>query len=129
MEPGDRRLEGPRVNAFTRLVMLAAGLELLVGAAGFALGGTLAGVAALIGASIATAAQVAAVAMLRPAMQAKLPAFQQRWVMGMAARFASFIVLAVLMIVLKSQLPVAWLAAGYLGTMLVLLFAETQFLT
>ena len=117
------------MNAITRLVILAAGLELLAGAAGFALGGTMAGVAALIGASLATGAQVAAVAMLRPAMQAKLPAFQQRWVLGMAVRFASFIVLAVLMVTLASQLPPLWLAAGYLGTLLVLLFAETQFLT
>lgn len=117
------------MNAITRLVILAAGLEFLAGAAGFALGGTMAGVAALIGASLATGAQVAAVAMLRPAMQAKLPAFQQRWVLGMALRFASFIVLAVLMVTLAAQLPPLWLAAGYLGTLLVLLFAETQFLT
>jgi hypothetical protein len=89
----------------------------------------MAGVAALIGAGVATAAQVAAVAMLRPAMQAKGAAFQQKWVLGMAARFASFIMVAVLMITLKSQLPPLWLAAGYLGTLLVLLFAETQFLT
>ena len=117
------------MNAVTRLVILAAGLELLAGVAGFALGGTMAGVAALIGASLATGAQIAAVAMLRPAMQAKAGAFQQQWVLGMAVRFASFIVLAALMVTLKSLLPPAWLAAGYLGTLLVLLFAETRFLT
>ena len=118
------------MNALTRLVMVAAGLEVLAGVAGFALGGTMAGAAALIGASLATGAQIAAVVLLRPAMQAKANArFQQQWVLGMAVRFASFVVLAVLMITLKSQLPPAWLAAGYLGTLLVLLFAETQFLT
>ena len=33
------------------------------------------------------------------------------------------------MVTMKSLLPPLWLAAGYLGTLLVLLFAETQFLT
>jgi len=112
-----------------RLILVAMALELLSLAAGLALGGTMAGVAALIGASVATAAQVAAVAMLRPAMQAKAGQFQQKWVLGMAVRFASFIVVAVLLVTLAAQLPPLWLAAGYLGTLLVLLFAETQFLT
>ena len=111
-----------------RLVFVAMGLELLSGAAGWLLGGQMAGIAALAGASVATAAQIAAVAILKPAMQAKLPVFQQRWVLGMAVRFGSFIVLAALMIGLKNTLPVAWLAAGYLGTLLVLLFSETRFL-
>ena len=117
------------MTAMTRLIVIAMGLEVLSLAVGLALGGTMAGVAALIGASLATAAQVAAVAMLRPAMQARAGSFQQQWVLGMAVRFASFIVVAELMITLKSQLPPLWLAAGYLGTLLVLLFAETQFLT
>jgi hypothetical protein len=112
-----------------RLILVAMALELLWLAAGLALGGTMAGVAALIGASVATAAQVAAVAMLRPAMQARAGQFQQKWVLGMAVRFASFIVVAVLLVTLAAQLPPLWLAAGYLGTLLVLLFAETQFLT
>ena len=117
------------MNAITRLVLIAAGLEVFAGVVGFALGGTMAGAAALIGASIATAAQIGAVVLLRPAMQARLPRFQQRWVLGMAVRFASFIVLAVLLVTMQAQLPPLWLAAGYLGTLLVLLFAETQFLS
>lgn len=112
-----------------KLVVLAAGLELLAGVIGFALGGTLAGAAALIGASLATGAQIVAVMLLRPAMQATQGVFQQRWVLGMAVRFASFVVLAAVMIVLKDALPPAWLAAGYLATLLTLLFAETRFLT
>jgi hypothetical protein len=110
------------------MVVVAAGLELLSGAVAWLLGGQMAGVAALIGASLATVAQIVAVLLLRPAMGAKLPVFQQRWVLGMAARFGSFVVLAVLMIALKTTFSPAWLAAGYLGTLLVLLFAETQFL-
>jgi hypothetical protein len=66
---------------------------------------------------------------LRPALGGTQAQFQQRWVLGMALRFASFIVLAVLMVVLKDELPIMYMAAGYLGTLLVLLFAETRFLT
>lgn len=112
-----------------RLVMVAAGLELMAGVAGFAMGGTMAGVAALVGASLATAAQLVAVALLRPAMKASQGQFQQRWVLGMAARFASFLALAAVMVLARQTLPVTWMAAGYLGTLLVLLFAETRFLT
>ena len=49
--------------------------------------------------------------------------------LGMAVRFASFLVLAALMFVLRESLPIAYLAVGYLCTLLVLLFAETRFLT
>ena len=112
-----------------RLVMLAAGLELVAAVLGYALGGGATGAAAaLIGASLATGAQVVAVLLLRPAMQAKQAMFQQRWVLGMAVRFGSFLALAAVMIATKSVLPPAWMAAGYLGTLLTLLFAETRFL-
>ncbi len=111
-----------------KLVLVAAGLELLAGAIAFALGGVVAGAAALIGASIAAGAQIVAVAMLRPAMQERIGVFQQRWVLGMAARFASFLALAAVMVATRAALPPAWMAAGYIGTLLVLLFAETQFL-
>ncbi len=118
------------MSAIQRLVMLAAGLELLAAVLGFVLGGGAMGAAAaLIGASLATGAQIVAVLMLRPAMQAKQVIFQQRWVLGMAVRFGSFIVLAAVMIATRSVLPPAWMAAGYLGTLLTLLFAETRFLT
>jgi hypothetical protein len=111
------------------LILLAAGLEVLMGSAGFLIGGAPAGAAALIGASLATGAQIAAVVLLRPAMQASQGQFQQRWVLGMAARFASFLVLAAVMVATRAALPPLWMAAGYLGTLLVLLFAETRFLS
>lgn len=117
------------MTATTRLTVTASTLELIAAVTGYLLGGLWAMAAALIGASIASAAQIAAVAMLRPAMQAGTLAFQKRWVLGMAVRFASFVVVAVIMIVLKDTLPPLWLASGYLGTLLVLLFAETMFLT
>jgi len=116
------------VRAMRGVVLVAVGLELLCGAIAWTLGGRMAGFAALLGASLATGAQVFAVSVLRPAMQAPAGRFQQRWVLGMAGRFASFILLAVLMVVLRTTLPPLWLALGYLGTLLVLLFAETQFL-
>jgi hypothetical protein len=112
----------------TRLTLTASALELGSAGVGFAYGGFTGMIAALIGASIASAAQIAAVAMLRPAMGAPAGTFQQRWVLGMAVRFASFIALAVLMVLMKDTLPPLWLATGYLFTMLVLLFAETRFL-
>ena len=117
------------MNPIVRMAVIASGLELLAGVLGFAIGGTMAGVAALIGASIATAAQIAAVALLRPAMGSpKQSVFQQAWVLGMAVRFGSFLIIAVVMVMARDTLPLVWLAAGYLGTLLVLLFAETQFL-
>ena len=109
------------MSALRRLVLTAAALEIFSGAFGFAAGGVSAGAAALIGASLAAAAQI-------PAMQAKAGVFQQRWVLGMATRFASFLALAAVMIVTTATLPPMWMAAGYLGTLLVLLFAETRFL-
>lgn len=112
-----------------RMVMVGAVVECLVGAAAYFMGGVNALAAAVIGSGIAMGAQIAAVAMLRPAMKATQAQFQQKWVLGMAVRFASFIALAVLMIVLKDRLPIAWMASGYLSLLLVLLYAETRFLT
>ncbi len=116
-------------NPLQRLIMVGAVLELAIAAAAFFMAGPMAAAAALIGSSLAMVAQVTAVVMLRPAMGADQKTFQQRWVLGMAARFASFLALAALVIVLKATLPVGWMAAGYLGTLLVLLYAETRFLT
>lgn len=115
-------------NALQRLVTAGAALEAVVAVAALLLDGVMAMAAALIGSSIAMAAQIAAVVLLRPAMGGSQVQFQSRWVLGMAVRFGSFVVLAVLMVMLKSSLPIAYLAVGYLCTLLVLLFAETRFL-
>ena len=116
------------MNALTRLVLLAAVLELICGAVGFGAAGSAGAAAALIGSSIAIAAQIAAVALLRPAMQGATPQFQQRWVLGMAVRFGSFLMLAAALVALRHALPPLWMAIPYIGTMLTLLFAETRFL-
>jgi hypothetical protein len=112
-----------------RLVTVGSLLEGVVALAALLLSGVMAMAAALIGSSLAMGAQIVAVVLLRPAMSASQDQFQQRWVLGMAARFASFLALAALMFALKDLFPIAYMAAGYLCTLLVLLFAETRFLT
>jgi hypothetical protein len=116
------------VRPLARLLLTAAALEMFSGLFGYVAGGSFAMAAAFAGASIATAAQVIAVVLLRPAMGASTSQFQQRWVLGMAVRFASFLLFAIVLVFTKQTLPPLWMAAGYLGTLLVLLFAETRFL-
>jgi hypothetical protein len=110
--------------------LLAAGSALaavLAAVAGVSRGsGALA--ASLSGALLALLAQVAAVGLLRPAMGARTPAFMQRWVAGMAVRGASLLVLAGLIVLWRGSLPVLWMAVGYLGVLLPLLFVETRYL-
>ena len=116
------------MKPLTRLVLTAAALEVFCMLFGYVAGGVFAMAAAFAGASIATSAQVLAVVLLRPAMGKASSQFQQRWVLGMAVRFASFLVFAVVLVFTQQTLPPLWMAAGYLGTLLVLLFAETRFL-
>ena len=110
--------------------LAGSGVALALGIAALALaaGGRGAAAAALSGAALAGLAQVVAVVLLRPAMGAPAPVFMQRWLSGMAVRGASALVLAALVVVLRDRLPVLWMAAGYLGVLLPLLFVETRFL-
>ncbi len=82
----------------------------------------------MVWAAVALAAQLTAVALLRPAMGARTAAFMRRWVVGMAVRGGSVLVLAGLLVALRGWLPAGWMAAGYLGVLLPLLFVETRFL-
>ena len=100
---------------------------LLAGVGGLARGAD-AAFAAACGSWLALLAQVAAVALLRPAMGARTPEFMQRWLAGLAVRGASVVLLAALMVLTRRTFPVVWMAAGYLGVMLPLLFTETRFL-
>jgi hypothetical protein len=113
------------VGAATEGVIVA--LALLAGG-GVSAGGARAAVAALAGTSVAFAAQVVAVALLRPAMRAETREFTKRWAMGMASRFGGFLAVATLILALRDVLPPAWVGGGYLGMLLVLLFTETRFL-
>jgi len=100
---------------------------LLAGVAAVARGGN-AAVAAGCGSLLALAAQVAAVALLRPAMGARTPEFVRRWAAGLGVRGASLVLLVALMLLARRTFPILWMAAGYLGVMLPLLFTETRFL-
>ena len=116
------------MNWSARLVLPGLALAALIaGASALARGGD-AAVAAACGSLLALAAQVAAVALLRPAMGARTPEFVQRWAAGLAVRGASLLLLVALMLLARRMYPILWMAAGYLGVMLPLLFTETRFL-
>jgi hypothetical protein len=116
------------VSWSTRLVGVALALTaVLAGIAGLASGAD-AAFASVSGSWLALLAQVAAVALLRPAMGGRTPRFMGRWMAGMAIRGTSLLFLATLMVLLRAAFPVVWMAAGYLGVLLPLLFLETRFL-
>ena len=111
-----------------RLVLPGLALAALIaGVAALARGGD-AALAAACGSLLALVAQGAAVALLRPAMSARTPEFMQRWAAGLAVRGASLLLLVALMLLARRMYPILWMAAGYLGVMLPLLFTETRFL-
>jgi hypothetical protein len=84
--------------------------------------------AALVSGAVAAAAQFAAVALLRPAMQAETPKFLRRWVSGMAIRGAGALLVVGLALAARAALPPLWMAVGFLAVLLTLLYAETRFL-
>lgn len=116
------------MNWIARLVATGLGVEMAVAGVAFASGGSPALAAALAGGGVALGAQVAAVVVLRPAMSAQGPVFNRRWALGVAARAASFLMVAVLILTFDDALPPVWTAMGYLAVLLSLLFAETRFL-
>jgi len=86
------------------------------------------GVAAGIGGTVALTAQVTAVALLRPAMQASHPVFLGRWLGGMGIRALALGLLVGYAATHRAALPLLPAALGYLGVLLPLLFLETRFL-
>ncbi len=102
--------------------LLAAGV-ILVGVAVLA-GGRGAGV----GGCIAVAAQLAAVALLRPAMDAPQQVFLARWYAGMGVRALVLGVLLAVSATHRAALPLLETMLGYIGVLLPLLFLETRFL-
>jgi hypothetical protein len=101
------------VKSFALLAALGVGLIVAAGALG--------GRPAVIGGGIALAAQLWAVALLRPKMRAPNPEFMARWLGGMGIRL-----LGVGVVLIVSRTLPALL--GYLGVLLPLLFLETRFL-
>jgi hypothetical protein len=101
-----------------------------------ALGGALIGVvwwlggrAGAIGGAVALAAQLAAVALLRPAMREPTPRFMARWLGGMAVRALALAALVGVSVARRDALPLLAASLGFLGVLLPLLFLETRFLT
>lgn len=111
------------------MAVLGGAAELVIAAVGTATAGAAGLAAAVTGGLIAAAAQVAAVARLRPAMRAPGRLFMRRWATGVAIRGASVVVLLAVVLATRAVLPPLWLALGFLGVMLTLLFAETRFLS
>ena len=111
-----------------RMALMGSVAELVVAAIASAEGGIMGLAAALVGGAIATSAQVAAVALLRPGMKAQTPEFVRRWVSGIAIRGASALVVVGLAFATRTVLPPLWMALGFLAVLLTLLYAETRFL-
>ena len=102
--------------------LLAGGVILVIAAV--LLGGRGAGV----GGGCAVVAQLAAVALLRPAMDAPQQVFMARWFAGMGVR--ALVLGAVLAVAAthRTAFPLLETTLGYVGVLLPLLFLETRFL-
>ncbi|MGH7538010.1 MAG: hypothetical protein ACREMF_05210 [Gemmatimonadales bacterium] len=104
------------------LLFLVLGTALIAAAAG------LGGRGAAIGGGVATLAQLVAVALLRPVMQASQPEFMARWYAGMGIRALALGMLLAIAATHRAALPLLETALGFLGVLLPLLFLETRFL-
>ena len=104
------------------------GLLVVVGGALVAFAAILGGRGAAVGGLVAVGAQIAAVALLRPAMRAPQPQFMTRWLGGMGVRALALAGLLVVAVTQHGMLPLLETWLGYLGVLLPLLFLETRFL-
>jgi hypothetical protein len=104
------------------------GALLAVGLALLAVAGWLGGRGAVIGGAVALAAQLAAVALLKPAMDAPQPVFLARWFSGMGIRALSLGALLAVAATHRAALPLLATTLGFLGVLLPLLFLEIRFL-
>lgn len=98
------------------------------GAVLVALAAGLGGRAAGVGGAVALAAQLWAVALLRPVLRAPTPAFMARWLGGMLIRALALGALIAWSATHRAALPPLATAGGFLGVLLPLLFFETRFL-
>ena len=104
------------------LLVVALGVVLIVLA--MALGRGAAG----IGGLVALAAQLTAVALLRPAMRAPQHTFMARWLGGMAVRALALGAVLTFAATHRTVLDPLRASLGFLGVLLPLLFLETRFL-
>jgi hypothetical protein len=108
------------VKALAALGAVGAGLVLAAGLIG--------GWAAALGGAAALVAQLAAVAVLRPAMGAPQAEFTARWLGGIGIRALGLGALLAVVATHRALLPPLPTALGFLGVLLPLLFTETRFL-
>ena len=101
---------------------------LLVGLGLVAIATGVGGRGAGIGGGVALVAQTAAVALLRPGMDAPQRPFLARWLGGMAIRALTLGGLLVVSATHQDRLPLLPTTLGFLGVLLPLLFVETRFL-
>jgi hypothetical protein len=107
------------VRPYLLLVGLGVGLVAVV----VVLGGRGAG----IGGTVALAAQLGAVALLRPAMRAPQPVFLARWLAGMGVRVLALGAVLALAATHGTALALLPVSLGFLGVLLPLLFLEARF--
>lgn len=86
------------------------------------------GRAAGIGGATALAAQLGAVALLRPAMRAPQPVFMARWLGGMGLRALAAGAVLAFAATHRAALGPLPASLGFLGVLLPLLILETRFL-
>ena len=100
----------------------------VVGAVLVTLAWWLGGRGAGIGGVVALAAQLWAVALLRPALRGPNPAFMGRWLGGMVIRALALGLVVGVAATHQRALGLLPTSLGYLGVLLPLLFTETRFL-
>ena len=83
---------------------------------------------AALGGGVALVAQLAAVAILRPAMTAPQPVFMARWLGGMGIRALALGSLLAVVATHRTTVPPLPTSLGFLGVLLPLLFTETRVL-
>lgn len=77
---------------------------------------------------LATAVQLVAVAVLRPALAGTFAGLVKRWAVGMGLRLLGVVLFAALVLVNRELFPPLPSALGYVGVVVPLLFMETRLL-
>ncbi|HET9707793.1 MAG TPA: hypothetical protein VFP39_05775 [Gemmatimonadales bacterium] len=103
--------------ALTTAGLILVGVAALIGGRGAGIGG-----------GCAILAQLAAVALLRPAMDAPQQVFMARWYAGMGVRALVLGLVLAVAATHRTALPLVETTLGYVGVLLPLLFVETRFL-
>ncbi len=111
-----------------KLAGLGFGLTMLIAAAIWSVWGPSAMFAAAFFGVLATALQLVAVALLRPALGGPFGGLVRRWGMGMGLRLVGVVLFAALVTLDRELFPPLPSALGYVGVVVPLLFLETRLL-